>query len=95
MSKFEYQAKQSDFVDTLVDTLKLGQTETQMVCPTCEATHLAKDFTWNNQNDGLGTSDENGRGYSAGGGSSEIYEVLCPTCFYCTCWTCDWCQAQF
>jgi hypothetical protein len=94
MSKFEYQAKQTAFVEDLEDMLKDGQTETQLVCPTCEATHLAKDFTYESESDGLGASDEFGRGYSAGGGSSDIHQVFCPSCFSCDCYNCQWCEAN-
>jgi hypothetical protein len=88
-------SRQSDeeFVENLNELMENEQTEVPLVCPTCEVTHPAKDFTYRTDNDGAGMYDENGREYSAGGGSSDTYDIMCPDCWHCECENqqCDLC----
>ncbi len=83
-----------DFVKNLNSLMENGQTEVSLVCPTCKATHRAEDFTYTTENDGAGMRDENGREYSAGGGSADTYDIMCPDCYHCGCvgQQCSFCE---
>jgi hypothetical protein len=77
--------KDEEFVQNLDELMENEQTEVPLVCPTCKATHPAKDFTYRIENDGAGMFDEYGREYSAGGGSEDTYDIMCPDCYHCDC----------
>jgi len=80
-------SRQSDdeFVQNLDELMENEQTEVPLVCPTCKATHPAKDFTYRAESDEAGMYDESGRAYSGGGGASDIYDIMCPDCYHCDC----------
>jgi hypothetical protein len=77
--------KDEEFVQNLDELMENDQTEVPLVCPTCKATHPAIDFAYRIENDGAGMYDEYGREYSAGGGSADTYDIMCPDCYHCDC----------